>query len=330
MSLPEQVEKGASLTENIEVPDIVPKNIIIGGMGGSAIGGDILASLLFRRSPMPIYVNRNYSLPSFAREDTLLFIVSYSGNTPETISMFREGMSTGCRIIAITSGGMLKRECKKHGAECVCIPKGLMPRAAIGYLFSPILTILNKMKIYDPEVEIHNTVHVTKEFREKIRPEVPTDKNPAKSLAMSIKNKVPVIYGHTVYGAVARRWHTQLNENAKTISLWGTIPEIAHNEIVAWGEDSKAEDFVILLLRDNAESEEVSMNVEATKRILKRNVEVLEVKTEADTYLARIMSAIFLGDALSVYLAFLKGVDPAPVKRIDQFKEILMEYKRHP
>ncbi len=323
-SLPEQLERGTSLAKDTPIPDIMPSNIVIGGMGGSAIGGDILTSLLFRRASVPIYVNRNMFLPRFANASTLLFIVSYSGNTTETVNMMKEGIQRGCKIIAITSGGEIKRLAKKHGTGMVQIPNGMAPRASIGYLFAPILTILSRMKLYDLEVEIMESVRVLGEIDKKTSQYVRFERNPAKKLAVQLKDSIPIIYGHTVYGVVARRWHTQLNENSKVLSWWGSLPEVNHNEIVGWNLDERGKHFKIIILRDNEEDASLEKNIKGIKKIAKC-AGIIDIHSKGTTYLSRIMSTIFMGDMVSFYMAILGGVDPSPVEPITTLKNILKE-----
>ena len=323
-SMPEQLEAGSKLAMDTPIPDLKPSNIIIGGMGGSAIGGDILTSLLFRRAPVPIHVNRGMFLPKFANGTTLLFIISYSGNTAESFSMMKEGIERGCKIIAITSGGKISKLAKKNGCGLVQVPKGMAPRASIGYLFSPIITILSRMKLYDPDVEILESVRVLKEINATTGPEISLARNPAKQLAEQLLDSIPIIYGHTVYGVVARRWHTQFNENSKVLSWWGTLPEVNHNEIVGWDLDTRGKHFKIIILRDNEEDICLEKNIKGIKKIA-NCAEIIDIHSSGTTYLSRIMSSIFMGDMVSFYLAMLKGIDPTPVEPIVRLKRFLKQ-----
>jgi len=326
-SFPDQIEKAMELAEDVELEFFKPSNIIVGGMGGSAIGGDILATLLFRRSRIPIMVNRSYNLPNHAGSDTLLFAVSYSGNTQETYNMVKEGLDRGCHIIAITSGGQLAKLASRKDVPMVKVPSGYQPRAAIGFLFIPILIILKRMGLYDPDVELHEAICQLKDMRDELALEVPEERNLAKSTAIQLKDSMPVIYSHTIYSSIARRWHTQIHENSKAMAWWGVLPEVNHNEIVGMCEDRKSKDIKLVLIRDDQEDPKISSNVEAFKAVLKDKVEIIEICSKGRTYLARMLYAMYLGDWVSYYLALAEGKDPTPVDAIRKMKEVLAKKK---
>ncbi len=321
---PEQIQEVLdSLSLNL-LP-FKPDNIVITGMGGSGIVGDVLQSFLANRIGMPIYVNKDYTLPSFVGENTLLFVVSYSGNTEETLNAARIGIKKGAKVVAISSNGELHEMCREKGMVFIKAPEGYHPRAAIAFMFVPVLKLLSEMLIYDSDVAILDTLAVLKSLRDEINASVPTEKNPAKQLAKQIHGKISVIYGHSIYKAVANRWHTQFNENAEVLSWYGAIPEMNHNEIVGWSGDENAALFLPILLRDDKENESIKKRIELTKELAfqGRTDDVLEVWAQGDTQLARILYLIYMGDFVSIYLAMLYGLDPSPVKVIDRLKERL-------
>ena len=321
---PEQIEKVVEKLD-INLLPFHPSEIVVTGMGGSAIVGDILKSFLANRVTIPIHVNKNYTLPSFVNEDTLVFVVSYSGNTEETLSAAKIALKKGAKVVGISSDGELEKLCEEKGVVFIKAPEGYHPRAAIAFMFIPILKILTEMLIYDSDVAIIDTVEELKTLRDRIKCEVPTEKNPAKSIAKRIEGKVPVIYGHSIYKAVANRWHTQLNENAEILAWYGAFPEMNHNEIVGWKGDDKAEDFIPILLRHKDEYERIDRRIELTKELVfeKKCSEVVELYAEGETQLARILYLIYFGDFISIYLALLYGRDPSPVKIIDELKKRL-------
>lgn len=326
---PEQMEDAVETAEKVEIEEFKPLHIVIAGMGGSAIGGDILANWLSDRTDIPIFVNRVYNLPSFAGKNTLLFAVSYSGNTEETLNLFDDGIANGCKIIAITTGGKLENRCKNKNVRLISIPKGMPPRAAIAYLFVPMAVVLKKLGIYLPDKEMDVAIENLKVLRERLVPENPTQNNPAKQIALQLQNETPIIYGSGIYSAIARRWQTELNENSKVLAWHGTFPEMNHNEIEAWGNDDNSKRFTAVLLRDNFLPESrLQKRIILTKNsILNKNakkvVEVVAEGGEEKDYLARMLFSTYLGDFVSIYLAILRGVDPTPVNTIESFKRDL-------
>ncbi len=321
---PEQIEEAVAASQYNLLP-FQPENIVVTGMGGSAIVGDTLKSFLSNRISIPIFVNRDYTLPSFVNENTLLFVVSYSGNTEETLSAARKGLEENAKVVGITSDGELKDICEEKGIVSIKAPEGYPPRAAFAFMFIPVLQLLSELLIYDSDVAILDAVSELKELRDRIGIEQPTDNNEAKKLAKRIEGKIPIIYGHSIYQAVANRWHTQFNENAEVLSWYGAVPEMNHNEVVGWKGDDNTSDFIPILLRDDKESDKINKRIEVTKEIVFEDEvdDVIEVCTDAETQLARILSLVYLGDYISIYLALLRGKDPSPVKIIDKLKERL-------
>jgi glucose/mannose-6-phosphate isomerase len=328
-NFPEQIEEAIGIAKSIEINEFIPQNIVIAGVGGSAIGGDILASWLFKRIKIPIFVNRAYRLPTFVDENTLLFTVSYSGNTEETLSLFDEGITKGCKIIAITSGGELEKRCGDNCITIIKVPKGKPPRASVAYLFFPIVVMLKKLNIYDPDPEIKVTIDNLKDLREHIVPERLADENPAKQMAQKLNGELPIIYGEGIFNSIARRWQTQLNENAKTLSWHSTFPEMNHNEIEAWVKDENSARFTVIILRDDFRMEsQLQKRVVLTKRSIlekhaKQVLEVVATGGDEKDYLARMLYAMYLGDFVSIYISILKGIDPSPVSAIESFKKDL-------
>ncbi len=328
-NFPEQIEEAIKIADDTEVEVFNPHQIVIAGVGGSAIGGDILASWLFNRVKNPIFVNRAYKLPSFVGENTLLFTVSYSGNTEETLSLFEEGIKKNCKIVAVTSGGKLQKLCEKENVKLISIPKGKPPRAAVAYLFAPIVVMLEKLGIYESEREVKVAIENLKNLRELLVPERPSEENPSKQIALQLHDETPIIYGLAIFNAIARRWQTQLNENAKVLAWHGTFPEMNHNEIEAWVNDDKSKNFTAVLLRDDFKLEErLQRRVELTKNLIlekhaKKVIEVVAQGGNEKDYLARMLYSMYIGDFVSIYLALLRGIDPTPVLAIERFKREL-------
>ncbi|MEF8832112.1 MAG: bifunctional phosphoglucose/phosphomannose isomerase [Candidatus Thermoplasmatota archaeon] len=323
-NFPEQIEEVVERSE-INLLPFQPDNIVVTGMGGSAIVGDTLKSFLANRIQIPIYVNRDYTLPSFVGENTLLIVVSYSGNTEETLSAAREGLKRDAKVVAISSDGELEDISREEGLVLIKAPTGYPPRAAFAFLFIPVLQLLSELLIYDSEVEILDSVSKLKELRDRIKIDVETEENEAKKLAKRIHGKIPIVYGHSIYNAVANRWHTQFNENSEILSWYGAFPEMNHNEIVGWKGGENIEEFIPILLRDEKESDKINHRIELTKELVfdGKVEDMIEVWTDADTQLARILYLVYLGDYVSIYLALLRGKDPSPVDIIDELKKNL-------
>lgn len=300
-----------------------PRNIVIAGMGGSAIGGEILRDWLRDEISIPIDICNEYALPAYTDEHTLVFAVSYSGETEETLNAFADAVRRKCMVIAITSGGHLLSFARKLQLPYVTIPAGLPPRAALPYLFFPLPILIKKMgALADKRSEIEESLHVIKIVTEENLPQIPTENNFSKKLALQLKDSVPVVYGFRQYSAVAHRLKTQFNENSKVPSRYEVFPELNHNEVVGWDASKDlTKIFSILLIRDRNEPDEIKNRIEATKSAASQKAErVLEIYAKGERKLAKMFSIITLGDFISVYLAILRGVDPVPVKTIDQIK----------
>lgn len=322
LRMPEDLERALTDFGTRTFPRFTPSAIVVAGMGGSAIGGDIIYSLLREELPVPFYVLRDYNLPSFINRKTLFFAVSYSGNTEETLSAYREAKSREARCIVISSGGKLK-EISENDVY-IPVPSGMPPRFAFPFIFVPILRSLESMGIIKNRNDWKETIELLGKIREDLAPTSPTNDNEAKRLAYSLRGKLPLIYVSSplLYG-VALRWKTQINENAKAHAYVDFFPELHHNEIMAWESKEKVANFAILLLRDKGENDRVKKRVEITKELVGDKVNIYEVWTKGESKLARVFSLLYLGDLLSLYLAILYGVDPQEIDFINYIKNKL-------
>ena len=307
---------------------------VVGGLGGSAIGGDLLRCLMEADGEVPLVVNRGYTVPHFVGKETLFLAASYSGNTEETLAQYDQARHYRARIVCITSGGELAQRAEADRVPVCRIPGGQPPRSATGYLFFPALAILQKRGLLarslDPDVT--EAISLLDRVRATCGPEVPTAMNPAKQLAAELYGRVAVIYGSSpARGVVALRWKTQLNENAKQHAFAGAFPEIDHNEILAWTYARRqAARWSVVYLRDPDErlaAPRLARRVETTKKVIGRGVRNHEVRAEGGSPLARLLYLIYLGDLMSLYLAFLNGVDPTDIAGIDRLKADLARMK---
>ncbi|MAE43104.1 bifunctional phosphoglucose/phosphomannose isomerase [Candidatus Woesearchaeota archaeon] len=307
-NFPSQCKEALSLPEGSSVPGEV-RNIVVTGMGGSAVGGDLL-KIYLRDSKIPVYVNRGYKVPKFVNEESLVFVISYSGNTEETLSSYYDAHEKRAKIIGITSGGKLADECD----GVIKIPSGLQPRAALGYLFFPMLGILhnsNIVRVKNSELnEMFDILKNIGKFNEE-----------GEALSKKLRDKIPIIYASEKLGAIAFRWKTQINENAKMPAFYNVFSEMNHNEIAGYqGMDGK---FAAVLIRDKHDNDRVKRRMDICRGIMEERMNVEEVHTQGNSLLARMFSTIYLGDFVSYYMAIWNRVDPSPVDIIEGMKKKL-------
>ncbi len=308
---PHQCRTALELTKGISVSGKINK-ILVCGMGGSAVGGDLL-KIYMHDSKIPVFVVRDYKVPNFVDENTLVFAVSYSGNTEETLAAFEDAQKKKANIVSVTSGGELAYKAKKS----IKIPPGLQPRASLGYLFFPMLGVLNNSNIInvqkDEITEMLDVLSNTDEFR-----------SYGEKLAKKIGNRTPIIYSSDLFGPVAYRWKTQFNENSKSAAFSHVFSEMNHNEIVGYHSMTK-EKFISIFIRDIDDNERIKKRMDITKEIISSRVDVEEIKTKANFLLSRIFSGIYYGDFASYYLAMEHKVDPTPVTVIENLKKRLKD-----
>ena len=285
------------------------------GMGGSGITGDLLARLL----PVEVIPCRGYQVPKFIGEETLLVGVSYSGNTEETLSAFQDGLSRTSRALAISSGGRLRELARERGIPWIGIPGGHQPRAALGYLLFPLLSVFRRLEIFNAALE--PALEVLEAQSEALAP--PAGGNRAQELAAALHRRVPLIYGAQGNTApVALRWKTQINENAKQPAFWAELPELCHNEIVGYELGARIlPSSQVVFLRTDYDHPRVAARIDILREVLaRRGLSYLEVGAEGEDELAQLLSLLYLGDWVSVYLALLNRVDPTPVRPIQELK----------
>ena len=300
-------------------------SVVVCGMGGSAMAGELLRSVFRDRLTVPIEVNRGHALPAYAASHTLVLGSSYSGNTSETVAAFDEAVSRGCRLLAVTGGGALAEAATSAGAPIVPLPGGYQPRAALGHLGLASLGALEAMGLAPPMAEdVEEAVQELERLTGHTGPEVPAASNPAKQLAELIGERVPVIWGAEGIGSVAAmRWKTQMNENGKLPAFWSSMSELDHNEVVGWTAPF-GERYLVVGLRHDGEDPQLTPRFPLSYDIVRAaGGEVEEVAARGTSSLARLMSLISIGDLTSVYLAIGRGVDPTPVPVIERLKAAL-------
>lgn len=305
-------------------------SVVVLGVGGSGVAGDVVQSVAEPRLPLPMRVVKGYGpLPEWIGRNTLVVAVSYSGNTEETLATVDEAHARGARVVAVSSGGVLAERAREWGVAHAAVPPGNQPRASLGYLALAVLGILEGVGIVPRSSDdVDETVAVLTDLGERCH-RTRDDGNPAKELATRLAGKVPVVYGGEGLGAVAaQRLKCDVNEYAKTPAFWNQIPELDHNEIVGWDRlaDLTSERFTALLLRDDGEDERVAARFELTRELVEpRFSDVVELRSEGRSRLARLMSLLYVGQLAAIYLAFLAGVDPGPVEVIERLKGALAQ-----
>ncbi len=306
------------------------RNIVVCGLGGSAIGGDLLRSYLADELKVPFFVNRNYTLPKFVGPDTLVIISSYSGNTEETNTAHREALKRKARIVCISSGGTSEALARKARSPFIKVPGGLPPRAALGYSFFPLLLTLTKLGlIRNKQKEIKEAVSLLTARADEYTSPDPAA-NRALALAQELKHRIVVCYSSTErFDTVNTRWRGQIAENGKALAFGHVLPEMNHNELVGWKVlENEMQEMSVLFLRDKADHARVQIRMGITKEIIgKYTSHITEVWSEGNGLLARMFSLIYLGDWVSYYLAILHEEDPTPVAVINYLKTELGKVK---
>lgn len=304
--------------------------VVIFGVGGSAIGGDLLNSLAIVEAKIPIITHRGYNPPAFVDAQTLVIASSYSGMTEETLSPFRKTLGTDARKLAITTGGRLKAMAEENNIPVFSFDYKGQPRAALAFSLLPILGILYKLGfISDKSADVAETVRVLQELSRKISEGVPTLHNPAKQLAGELQGKLLVVYGADIVAEVAHRWKTQLNENSKTWTFYEAFPELNHNSIVGYQfPPGLADKIAVVLLQSPLLPHRIQLRYKVTCRLLEEaGVGYQMVEGEGNSPLSQMMSLVLYGDYVSYYLAMLNKIDPTPVKEIAYLKEQLAKDK---
>ena len=305
-----------------------PRAVLVAGMGGSAIGGDLLAALARDLATIPIFVHRNYGLPAWAGPQTLVLASSYSGNTEETLSSAAEAFRRGAPLVAVTTGGELARRASEWGASLLSFHYPAQPREALGYSFLLLLGILVRLDILpDMSPEVEESIAVLEALRTEVEPAVPLEKNPAKELASWLYGHLPTVYGSDLFSPVARRWKGQFNENSKSWAFFEELPEMDHNAVTGTSNPpSFAGQVRALFLTSEHDHPRNRLRQEVTRHLFEEaGVPCRTVAGRGSSPLAQVLSTVLLGDAVSYYLAMLYRADPTAIPAIHALKRALAE-----
>ncbi|MBW8011076.1 MAG: bifunctional phosphoglucose/phosphomannose isomerase [Chloroflexi bacterium] len=324
--LPSQLEKAWELGKGLELPDWQDiHTVIVAGMGGSAIGGDLLAAFAESHGTIPIFVHRDYDLPAWAKgSQTLVVCSSHSGNTEETLSAFEAAMAQGCRIMTVTTGGKLAEAAKENNAILWKFTYDSQPRAAIHHSFGLLLAAFTRLGVLpDVEKELKSAVTAMKRQQKKLLPEVKDTINPAKRLAGQLIGRWITIYGSGVLAPVARRWKTQINEIAKAQASFEVIPEADHNTLEGISQpESESGCRMNLFLQAPSYHPRNKLREEFTRMtFMLEGINTDFVKSRGETALANIWTSLHFGDYTAYYLAMAYGIDPTPVPMLVELKE---------
>ena len=326
----DQIKEAITIGEQIKLNKDYSScnNIVVAGMGGSAIGGDVAKTITQNELTVPFFVNRNYSLPNWVNEKTLVICSSYSGNTEESLSAYEDALKKGAMICGISTGGQLSEKIQSKGYDLITIPGGLQPRAALAYSFVPMLYLLNKIGLISNTLidDLSNSISPLEMRRD--TNSIGDTSNPIYKLAKEVYGMIPIIYGITdTTGVVALRWKGQLCENSKMLAYHNEIPELNHNEIVGWGNNPDLlSELSVIWLRDKNDNKRVRARQDITKSLLD-DMDIIqhEVNAEGANNLERLLYLINFGDWLSYWCAILHNTDPSPVEKINKLKKALEE-----
>ena len=325
--LPRQLAQARRIAAAVELPDRYTDvdAIVVLAMGGSAIGAELVAAAAGKRLRVPLAVHRDYGLPAGVTERTLVIASSHSGETVETLSGFAAARERKAPIAVVTTGGRLAADASAAGMPLIQYRLDGQPRAAIGFGVGLVHELLSRAGLITDPDPVGPAVSALDELFDRLGRSIDTDANPAKQLAWAMFGRIPVVYGHGAMAAVAHRWKTQLNENAKAWAAWEPMPEANHNAIEGSLNPRELGDALyVVQLRDPDEPAELTARYRVVEELLgERATNRAEVWATGTSPLARVLSAVAYGDLVSVYLAILYQTDPTPVTLLSMLKERL-------
>jgi len=321
-AFPAQLKRAIEIGQNAKIgkSKFPIRNILISGLGGSGIGGTILSNVLRDDIAVPIIVNKEYQIPAFVNENSLVIISSYSGNTEETLSALMQAFKKNAQIICITSGGLIKEYAETNDIDYVLIDGGAPPRSAFGQSFVQLLYILHQLCILEDGFKqfLKDAIAILEAEENEI-------KEQAKAIAAKLNGKIPVIYSDAKFEGVSIRFRQQINENSKMLCWHHVVPEMNHNELVGWRQ--KNENIVVIFLRNNQDFERNQERMEFTKEVVSQYAsDVIELYSKGDHDIIRSIYLIHLTDWVSYYLSEIRGVDAIEINVINKLKGKLAEH----
>ena len=324
--LPKQVRDAWAIATKATLPPAYGdvRNIVVTGMGGSAIGGDLAAALLADELKIPMTIHRDYGAPAFVGRDTLVIASSYSGNTEETLSAFEEARKRGAKILVLTTGGKIAELGRASNYPVVTFSYKAQPRAALGYSLGLVLGVLTRLGfVRDLTDDIDQALRDLARLEERVHEGART--NDAKKMALELFGRIPFAYGAGVMGVMARRVKGQWNENAKNWSAFDVMSELNHNAVVGFPNPPIAKEaLVVLLLRSDRDNPRHKLRFEVTRELLDRaGIVQRTLQFQGQNLLSEVLQMVYFTDYVSFYVALLNGADPSQVKSIDYLKDRL-------
>jgi glucose/mannose-6-phosphate isomerase len=316
LGTPDQLRDALWRIESARLEAAPAAGLFVCGMGGSAIGGDLAAAALGDRLTAPMLTVRGYALPSWATPEWTVLCSSYSGSTEETLACFEAAETLGARRLVASTGGPLVDRARETEVPVVGLPGIFQPRAAVAYM---IVVAAEVAALAGIAPRVHTEVDAAAAF---LAEQSESLQQQAREIAALVAGAVPVVYGSDLTAPVARRWKTQVNENAKSPAFWSELPEADHNEILGWAGASGDERAAAIFLEDRDQHPRVERRFELTAKAVEPGAAaVARVETMGETRLERLLYVVMLGDLVSLEIARQRGVDPDPVEAIDRFKE---------
>ncbi len=311
-----QLSEAIEIGQNAKLtpPEFPIQNIMVSGLGGSGIGGNLVSEFVANELEVPFAVNKDYSIPYYVSEKTLFIASSYSGNTEETLSALQQAIDRKCKIVCVSSNGKVVELAKQHGFDHIMIPGGMPPRSCLGYSFVQQLYVLSKLGLISDAFEdwLKAAIHLLKNETESI-------KNEAKGIADQLNGTLPIIYISAHMESVGVRFRQQVNENSKMLCWHHVIPEMNHNELVGWRTND--EKLAVVILRNDDDLRKIQDRIEINKTIFEEYTpNIQEIWSKGESHIERALYLIHLCDWVSFYLAEIRGMDAVEVKVIDYLK----------
>jgi glucose/mannose-6-phosphate isomerase len=328
-AFPAQVSRALEISRQTPLTALAspPRAVVVAGLGGSAAGGDFVRGLFDQQATLPLFVCRDYDLPSWVGEDTVVFASSYSGNTEETLSAYHQAKERGAKVIVVTSGGKIAELAKAAGDPLIIIPGGQPPRTAMGFMLVPVIEACVQLGLLPTQKwdeVLDGLEKIVTDFG------VETIANQAKDLARFMHGRPVVLYGLGSWqGSVAYRWKGQIGENAKAMAFSHSYPELCHNEILGWGhsDEQSPNGWALVTLRDGRESAKMEARARISARLISDHAENRDVFARGESLLERMLTLALIGDYVSLYLAALYEVDPETIDAINTLKAELADVK---
>ena len=329
-NLPSQLENAYQQGLTLSLPTWQGiRRVLIAGMGGSAIGADLLAAYTASLSPVPIVVHRSYSLPAWARgPETLIIASSHSGNTEETLAAFEHALQSNCHILALCTGGKLAHAARESNTTLWTFKHAGQPRAAVGYSFGLLLALLARLNLVpEPADELTGAVTAMRNQQASLQAQIPVVRNPAKREAGQLMGRMVMVFGADILEPVARRWKTQINELAKAWAQFETLPETNHNALAGLQQPERAlSSATALFLRARSYHPRNLLRTELTKQAyMLEGLNTDFMDAQGETPLAQQWTALHMGDYVAYYLSMLYEIDPTPIEALEGFKHQLSE-----